>query len=373
MSAKILIVDDDERILQTFARHLRLEGYTVLTTSNGAEAIQLFSQERPEVVFADVRMPPPDGLEVLRAIRKEALDAEVILITGHGDMELAIQALRSGASDFIPKPIATEMLEAALHRIWERVRLKQELRAAQAALQQYAVDLEMRNADLEAYNYTVAHDLKLPLNSITHYADMLRTHYPMSEEMYNHLNAIVRNGHTMGRIVDELLLLSQVRQMEVELQPLDMGRIVGEVQQRLSQLIVQHQAKVILPNDWPVALGYAPWVEEVWANYLSNALEYGAQPPRVQLGATARSDGMIRFWVREKSNGLTPEGQAQLLTPLVRADQLPPTGRSLGLSIIQRIVQKLGGQVGTGNNTVAGQENIFCFTLKAAAPISDLR
>lgn len=366
MNEKILIVDDDERILQTFGRHLRLKGYTVLTATNGIEGLELFSQEQPEVVFADVRMPPPDGFALLRTIRERKADAEVILITGHGDMELAVNALRAGASDFISKPIESNELEAALYRVHERLRLKRELHTAQEALFQYAADLEMRNVDLDTFNTAVAHELKQPLNLIITYLESLQQHYPLTEETQKYWHAVARNGRKMRLIIDELQLFSQLRQTEVELRPLDMARIVAEVQQRLAHLITQYEAKLSVPTDWPKALGHTPWVEEIWANYLSNAIEYGGRPPRLQLGATARSDGLVRFWVHDNGPGLTPEEQALLLTPSLQPDPAQLIERRMGLSIVRRIVEKLGGQVWVKSDGNSGYGSTFSFTLKRA-------
>jgi PAS domain S-box-containing protein len=134
MSDKILVVDDDERVLRTFARNLALTGCTVLTASEGREALRLYAKEQPDVTLLDVRMPGMNGFELLDVLRTRDPDAEVILVTGHGDMETAIEALRAGASDFIPKPVDQETLDTALRRAQERLRLKRELAGAREAL-----------------------------------------------------------------------------------------------------------------------------------------------------------------------------------------------------------------------------------------------
>jgi len=87
-------------------------------------------------------------------------------------------------------------------------------------------------------------------------------------------------------------------------------------------MLEEYQGEVIWPDTWPVALGYGPWVEEVWVNYLSNAIKYGGQPPRVELGATVQVDGMVCFWVRDNGRGLTPEEQARLFTPFTHFGQV---------------------------------------------------
>lgn len=131
----VLVVDDDARILQTFSRMLTLYGYQVLSAAGGREAVELYRREHPDIVLTDVRMPDLDGFGVLEAIHAENASAEVIFVTGHGDMQMTIEALRAGASDFIPKPINRNNLEAALRRARERLYMKRSLWAARQALQ----------------------------------------------------------------------------------------------------------------------------------------------------------------------------------------------------------------------------------------------
>jgi len=256
------------------------------------------------------------------------------------------------------------------------------------ALHQYTTELEARNEELDAYAHTVAHDLKAPLALIVGFAQVLDEDYTAlpDEVMRRYLRRMAQGGRKMSNIIDELLLLTEMRKMEVKMRPLDMASIVAEAHQRLAHQIEASQAEIVLPETWPVVLGYGPWVEEVWANYLSNALKYGGQPPRVELGfdepASQRIDGptepvlsaaeglaevsMVRFWIRDNGPGLTPEEQARLFTPFTRLDQVRVKGHGLGLSIVGRIVEKLGGEVGVESGV--GQGSTFTFTLPSHSP-----
>jgi PAS domain S-box-containing protein len=239
---------------------------------------------------------------------------------------------------------------------------------AEHALRRTNAELQTRNQELDAFAPIVAHDLKNPVGLTLGYAEVLALDYAeMSDgQRQQSLQAILRVGHKMNNIIDELLLLAEVRQVQVGALPLDMAKIVSEAQLRLAESVVQSHAGIILPDAsaWPVALGYAPWVEEVWVNYLSNALKYGGQPPRVELGATAQPDGMVRFWVRDNGPGLASEDQARLFTPFTRLNQVRVKGHGLGLSIVRRIVEKLGGRVGVESQI--GRGSSFFFTLPGA-------
>ena len=141
---------------------------------------------------------------------------------------------------------------------------------------------------------------------------------------------------------------------------------MGEAYARAEYLIAEMQASVTLPADWPTALGYAPWVEEVWINYLTNACKYGGRPPEIQLGAEALHDGRVRFWVRDNGNGVLPEDHDRLFKPFTRLEQARARGHGLGLSIVRRIIERQGGQVGVISHGVPGEGSEFYFTLPQA-------
>jgi PAS domain S-box-containing protein len=222
--------------------------------------------------------------------------------------------------------------------------------------------------ELDAFAHTVAHDLKNPISLILGYTDLLTTAEGAipEEERQIALNAVLHSAQKMRNIVDELLLLARVRKGEVDLAPMNMARIVSEARQRLAYMIEEYQATVVVTPTWPMAMGYGPWIEEVWVNYLSNALKYGGTPPRVELGADLQDGAIVRFWVRDNGPGLSPEEQARLFTEFTRLDQARAKGHGLGLSIVHRIVDRLGGQVGVESAGVPGHGSLFYFTLPLA-------
>ncbi len=253
-----------------------------------------------------------------------------------------------------------ELLEANRRlqaEIYERAQVDE-------ALRQHTLILESRNEDLNAYAHTVAHDIKAPLATIVGFSELLEKRhqqYP-PETLSEYLTILARTGRKIANIVDELLLLASMREVEApETCALDMTAIVQEALQRLSDLQADACACIVLPDAWPAAVGYGPWVEEVWFNYISNAIKYGGVPPHIELGATMSGNSHIRFWVRDNGEGLTPEEQGRLFTPFVRLNRSDVKGHGLGLSIVRRIVDKLGGEVGVESEP--GQGSTFYFTL----------
>ena len=230
------------------------------------------------------------------------------------------------------------------------------------------VERERLIGDLNAYARTVAHDLKNPLGLITGYVDFIEMKYKndLPDGLQDRLDIIQRTGVKMNRIVDELLTLASIRRNDaIETKPVDTQEAVEGALARLEHVLNETKGEVVKPDRWPTALGHSPWVEEIWANYISNALKYGGEPPRIELGADPQSDGRVRFWVRDNGKGLTPAEQEKLFAEFARLDQhIRIEGSGLGLSIVARIAQKLGGDVGL--ESTAGKGSTFWFTLPAA-------
>lgn len=136
MDKIILLVDDEEGIRKVLGISLSDIGYKVYTAEDGEKALQIFRKVNPHIVLTDIKMPGIDGIELLRKIKQESPDTEVIMITGHGDINLAIKSLKYEATDFVTKPINDEALEIALKRAKERISMRQKLREYTENLEQ---------------------------------------------------------------------------------------------------------------------------------------------------------------------------------------------------------------------------------------------
>ncbi len=240
-----------------------------------------------------------------------------------------------------------------------------DLQRSKNQLHKDVVSLQARNMELEAYAQMVAHDLKDPLTIIIATSGMI-TDIPdlTREELKEYLGQIKTTAYEMNKIINSLLLFAEVNKAEAPLELVNMSWIMPNVSDRLSYMIKELQAQIVLPEFWPDAIGYAPWIEEVWANYLSNALKHGGRPPYVELGASVQPNNMIRFWARDNGPGLPTKAQAGLFTPFNRINRPTNLGHGLGLSIVLNIVEKLGGQVGVESEL--GKGSLFYFTLPSA-------
>jgi PAS domain S-box-containing protein len=228
--------------------------------------------------------------------------------------------------------------------------------------------LTAQNEELNAYSHTVAHDLKNPVATLLGYGQLLEQDLERADlaAAAVSVGAILENGQRLQNIIQELLLLSEIRELdEIAVEPLDMRALLERVTLRLARILEGRRAVLTIGVLSPAGLGYAPWIEEVWVNYLTNAVKYGGEPPRLEIGSNREPDGMVRFWVRDNGAGLTAVEQQRLFARFTRLTyQVRAQGHGLGLSIVQRIVGKLGGAVGVESRP--GQGSLFWFSLPSA-------
>jgi two-component system, sensor histidine kinase and response regulator len=253
---------------------------------------------------------------------------------------------------------AAQLPESMRRRALDKLQLSQDQLYARATA------LQVQNQELEAYAHMVAHDLKDPLTALIVTSDLI-TDIPdlTGTELKEYLQQIKSTAYDMNSIINNLLLFAEVSKVEAPLGPVNMAQVVEKVRDRLSYMIKENKVQIELPEAWPDAIGYAPWIEEVWVNYLSNAIKHWGQPPRIKLGASTQPDGMLRFWIRDNGHGIRSKTRARLFMPFSQVGRLRDSGHGLGLSIVLQIVEKLGGQVGVESQL--GHGSLFFFTLPA--------
>ena len=226
--------------------------------------------------------------------------------------------------------------------------------------------------DLDAFAHTVAHDLRNSLSSIFSASEIMEELIKQNDKnLLSELSNLINlSANKSIQITHELLLLATTDKTQVERNQLDMATIFNEAKMQFADLIKNSNAQITEPSEWPQAIGYAPWIEEVWTNYLSNAIKYGGTPPIIEVGADVLFNGNVVFWIKDNGKGLTEEEQKMLFKNFVRLDPQKADGYGLGLSIVKKITEKLGGLAGVeskGN----GEGSKFYFTLPGDKNMAD--
>ncbi len=226
-------------------------------------------------------------------------------------------------------------------------------------------ELRERNTELDAYAHTVAHDLSSTLSGVVGFAELLldsKGEIKQEEQDY-FLKEIAQNGRKMLNIVRELLIFASMRKEDVVLAEVDMDTIIKNVLTRLRFQIEEKDARIILPESTLNCQGYSPWVEEIWLNFISNAIKYGGHPPVITLDCTKTPDGYIKYSVTDNGAGITDEFKTGLFNESTKVKEGLIKGFGLGLGIVKRFVEKLDGYVTVDSELNKGSK--FCFYLKA--------
>jgi two-component system sensor histidine kinase/response regulator len=354
----LLIVDDVPINLGLLFTYLRDLGFSIRVAESGEDALEQIPYAKPDLILLDVMMPGIDGFETCRRLKAnpKTRDIPVIFMSALSETVDKVKGFKMGAVDYITKPVQQEEVLA-------RITAHLTLRKQQQMLEKQKRQLQQQNSELEAFAHTVAYDLKNPLSAVSNLTDLIIDEFDnlSKSTLLKHLQMIELSSSKMFNIINSLLLLASTRSQEIQMSTLNMAQIVTEAQQHLAQVIKEYQGEILTPTTWPAAQGHAPWIEEIWMNYIINGLKYGGKPPRLELGATPDENGYIRFWVRDNGRGITEEEQSHLFVPFTRIGQARIKGHGLGLSIVQRIVEKCGGQVGVESQIDQG--STFYFTL----------
>ncbi|MCV6637668.1 response regulator [Candidatus Albibeggiatoa sp. nov. NOAA] len=390
----LLLIDDTPDNIKVLMHFLSNQGFRVLATKDGKSGLQKAKQAQPDLILLDIMMPEMDGFEVCQRLKadKATQDIPVIFITALENSQEKVKGLSLGAVDYITKPLNQEEVLARVNTHLKIDRLNKALQVevqqrqqAQVALSELndcllekteqlrrrGEELEKRNMELDAFAHTVAHDLKNPLSGVIGLSEALcltaKQGDNVTEKMLNRLKMIHQSGRNLSNIIQGLLLLAGVsRQQEIQFETVDMQKLVSQVlDNRLAYVIEQAQAKIDIQTELPTVWGYGTWIEEIWLNYISNAIKYGGHPPELKIGAETLPNARVRFWVKDNGHGMNPAEKARLFTPFTRLHQKRIEGHGLGLSIVKQIVEKLDGEAGVESKQ--GEGSLFYFILKRQA------
>ncbi len=247
------------------------------------------------------------------------------------------------------------------------------LKKADQAVRQYATELEARNRELDAFGHTVAHDLKAPLLIILGYTGLLLEDErdrlsPSADEYLKHIQA---SASRMSEMINNLLVLANLRKVDGTMAEVPIGPIVQAAVEHFRSDIEKRGVSIQVMPDLPAAVAQPTLVEEVFANLINNAIKYIGKDnpaPTVHVRGSRNGD-QVRFEVQDNGLGIAPQDQSKLFDMFSRFHPEEASGMGLGLSIVQRIITRLNGEIGV--ESTPGQGSTFWFTLPAAPGTSE--
>lgn len=224
--------------------------------------------------------------------------------------------------------------------------------------------LTKRNIELDAYAHTVAHDLKSSLNGISGFSDLLLEEEGLTNKAIRkeYIEMIARSSKKMNDVIRELLLFASIDKIDLDFKSFSMKEVIEEALSRLSYQIAQSGATISIDETIIDCKSYSPWVEEVWLNYLSNAIKYGGDSPQIKITSEKENNSFIKYSVIDNGPGIIPEKLNKIFEEKELNTLKSTKGSGLGLSIVKRIIDKLEGKVAVKSEINKGTK--FSFYLK---------
>lgn len=363
--ARLLIVDDEVALMQALCNTLEQQGYETQGASSAQAALDQLAHAHFDLLLTDLMMPVLDGLELARAAQQHDPQIAVVMMTGEGSVAGAVQAMQAGALDYVAKPFKLGTMLPVLERALALRRLRAENTALQERVQAHARELERANAELEAYAYTVSHDLRAPLRSLDGLTQRLAAALPQpaSPEVRRLMELIERSARQSQQLVTDLLRLSRVSRQPLQRIRVDMHALARSV---IAELRAEHRQRpltISVDAGLPVADADAGLLRQVLVNLLANAWKFSHEQsqPSVEIGWLPYEGGGAYF-VRDNGVGFDMRNADKLFEPFERLDGARGfEGTGVGLSIAQRIVQRHGGRLWA--EAEPGRGACFYFTL----------
>jgi signal transduction histidine kinase len=365
---RLLIVDDEARHMEALRDTLGGHGYEVAGHASAASALAELRRRPFDVLLTDLVMPGMTGIELLRAALQIDPQLVGIVMTGEGSIATAVEAMRSGATDYVLKPFRLASILPVLGRAVEIGRLRRENVALQASLRQRADELEASNRELDAFTRSVSHDLRTPLSALLGFSVLLQqTVQTLSPRERAWLEGIQQAAEHMTHLIEALMRLSQMGRRALELAPVDVAALVRGVVDEQRRAAGAPAVRFAV-GELPPVVADGPMLRQVFANLIGNAMKYASrtEPPReatIRIGGERDGAEMV-FFVSDDGPGFDPADAERLFdvfTRLKGADGVE--GHGVGLSIVQRIVQRHGGRVWAVS--APGEGATFRFTLPA--------
>ncbi len=382
MSYDILLVDDEEGLRKVLGMSLEDRGYSVHGAGDGQQALALFERVRPAIVLTDIKMPGMDGIDLLQAIKQRDPDVEIIMITGHGDIDLAIKSLKFDATDFITKPIDDDILDIALKRAEERITLRRQLRDYTENLERLVEEKSRQLVQAErmaAMGETVAglaHAIKNIAGGLKGGAFVVEKGLDLENPKY------LRQGWQMVRDnVDHIQqlsldLLNIAKPGPPKLQVVDPNAPMAQVYELLRPQAEQFGITLqYRPAEGLAAMALEPegiyrCLLNLGANALDACLQSGACSPEaaavIEMTSEALEGGGVIYRVRDTCGGMDAAVKDKIFKGFFTTKGSRGTG--IGLMLTRKIVEAHQGRIEVCSQKGQGSTFAIYLPLRPSKP-----
>jgi two-component system sensor histidine kinase/response regulator len=355
---RVLVVDDELGIREGCKRALTPQGFEVEVAENGPSGLHKLQEGVFDILLLDAMMPGMSGLEMLHHVRQLYPELICIVITGYATVELAVQAMREGAHDFIAKPFTPGLLLEVMNRELDHQRLKREAQRVKNLEEEIRgltrVKAEMEKlAEVESrFMLTMVHVLRAPVAVLQNSVQLIQKGYVPPEE-HSHVleRADLRAGELLATL-DDILLLSRLKE-RLGFRPAEtvsLAEVLDSVRSSFQKEASERQLTLSTEiADRPVLLGNPEHFRLLWSQLLSNAIQYTPNGGRITLSLkTDPGGGQIQGTVSDTGIGIATEEIPRIFEVFYRSEaakSIKETGTGLGLPIVQQILSLYGGTI----------------------------
>ena len=368
-SVNILVVDDKPQNLAVLESILDDADYRLTKAQSAQEALVALIDHEFALIILDVRMPDTNGFELAQLIkeRRKTKDIPIIFVTAHySEDQHVLSGYSAGAVDYLTKPVNPAILRSKVSVFADLYRKSKALDEANKTLYARNQELVAANKELEAFSYTVSHDLRAPLRHVSGFVQTLRDQAGsrLDEESRRYLARIEKAAGEMGKLIDHLLAFSQMGRGELQLSLVDMNDLVNQAVSDLQPEVRQRHVQWDLAR-LPKVEADPALMRQVWTNLLSNALKYTRprDPAQVKVGCEDSGRGEFVFSVRDNGVGFDMRYASKLFGVFQRlhcAEDFEGVG--IGLASVRRIIGRHGGHIWAEGKPDAGAT--ISFTLR---------
>ena len=390
----VLIVDDEEIMRQMIAALLQEMGCETVEAEDGAKGLKTFRKVRPEIVITDIRMPGLDGIELLSRIKAIDPNTEVIVVTGFGEIDQAVKALQTDASDFIQKPFNLEALKVAFNRAKEKISIREELEQAQLQLLQ-----SDKMASLGQLAAGVAHEINNPIGFVNSNLSTLTKYVTNITRLINELDAALgKDGNSelyekynslksrfktdfivedMSSIISESVEgIQRVKQIVQDLKEFshvdgkkfteyDINKCVNSALNIVWNELKYHCEVVKNLGEVPLIKCFPQQINQVLMNIIVNAAQACKDKGLIEITTAPESSG-VSVTIKDNGSGIKPEYIKKIFDPFFTTKDVGK-GTGLGLNITYNIVRKHGGTIDVESEP--GKGSTFIVHLPAEPPV----